>query len=107
MSKHQIKRVIKLIKKKGESKTLYEVQSENVVTFNEMRLCLRKARNLQENKINSICRKLSMSKDNFISLEQMEFWLRSWTKIKNDETNEKENPVKTTLFEDFYATMTA
>jgi DNA-binding transcriptional regulator YiaG len=59
---------MKLIKKKGESKSFYEIQSESVVTFNEMRVCLRKTRNLQENKINSICRKLSMSKDNFISL---------------------------------------
>lgn len=41
-----------------------------------------------------------MSKDNFISLEQMEFWLKSWSKIKSDDTNEKENPPKT-LLEDF------
>ena len=85
---------------------MYEVQSDSVVTFHEMRICLRKNRNLQENKINSICRKLSMSKDNFISLEQMEFWLKSWTRVKNDEPTEKENTNKT-LFEDFYATMTA
>ena len=85
---------------------MYEVQSDSVVTFHEMRICLRKNRNLQENKINSICRKLSMSKDNFISLEQMEFWLKSWTRVKSDEPTEKENTNKT-LFEDFYATMTA
>lgn len=71
-----------------------------MVTFNEMRICLRKAKNLQENKINLICRKLSMSKDNFISLEQMEFWLKSWSRIKFDEANDKENPPKT-LLEDF------
>lgn len=65
-----------------------------------MRICLRKSKNVQENKINTICRKLSMSKDNFISLEQMEFWLKSWSKIKSDDTNEKENPPKT-LLEDF------
>ena len=34
LSKNQIKRVIKLIKKKGESKSFYEIQSESVVTFN-------------------------------------------------------------------------
>ena len=71
-----------------------------MVTFGEMRICLRKSKNVQENKINTICRKLSMSKDNFISLEQMEFWLKSWSKIKSDDTNEKENPPKT-LLEDF------
>ena len=96
---------MKLIKIKGESKTTYEIQSDNVVTFSQMRLCLRKNRNLQENKINSICRKLSMSKDNFISLEQMEFWLKSWSRIKQEEGGEKENGK--TLFEDFYATITA
>lgn len=77
---------------------MFEIQSESVVTFNEMRVCLRKSRNLQENKINSICRKLSMGKDNFISLEQMEFWLKSWNRIKDDNFD-KENPK--TLLEDF------
>jgi len=41
-----------------------------------------------------------MSKDNFISLEQMEFWMRPWSRIRNEDTNEKENPNKT-LLEDF------
>ena len=50
-----------------------------------MRICLRKGKNIQENKINAICRKLSMSKDNFISLEQMEFWLKSWNRVKYEE----------------------
>jgi hypothetical protein len=54
-----------------------------------MRICLRKAKNVQENKINSICRKLSMSKDNFINLEQIEFWLKSWTRIKGEDCPEK------------------
>ena len=73
---------MKLIKRKGESKSIYEIQSDSVVTFNEMRICLRKCKNMQENKINSICRKLSMSKDNFISLEQMEFWLKTLNRSK-------------------------
>lgn len=97
---------MKLVKRKGESKSFFEIQSENVVTFSEMRLCLRKSKNLQENKINSICRKLSMSKDNFISLEQMEFWLKSWNRLRFDETVEKENPTKT-LHEDFETSILA
>lgn len=59
---------------------------------------MRKGRNMQENKINSICRKLSMSKDNFINLEQMEFWLKSWNRIKNEDNFDKEPK---TLMEDF------
>jgi hypothetical protein len=92
LSKNQIKKIIKLIKKKGESKSYYEVQSENVITFTEMRICLRKAKSMVENKINAICRRLSMGKDNFINLEQMEFWLKSWNRIKNDDLLEKEAP---------------
>ena len=34
MGKNQIKRAMKLIKKKGESKCFYDIQSESVVTFN-------------------------------------------------------------------------
>lgn len=68
---------------------MYEVQSDSVVTFSQMRICLRKSKNMQENKINAICRKLSMSKDNFISLEQMEFWLKSWNRIKNQDNFDK------------------
>lgn len=98
LSKHQIKKIMRMIKKKGESKSVYEIQSENVITFAEMRLCLRKARNLQENKINAICRRLSMGKDNFINLEQMEFWLKSWNRIKNEEM--ERDPPKT-LMDDF------
>lgn len=64
-----------------------------------MRTCLRKAKNMQENKINAICRRLSMGKDNFINLEQIEFWLKSWNRIKNDEQYDKEPPK--TLMEDF------
>jgi hypothetical protein len=26
-----------------------------------------------------------MGKDNFINLEQIEFWLKSWNRIKNEE----------------------
>ena len=56
------------------------------MTFNEMRVCLRKMKNIQENKINSICRRLSMGKDNFINVEQMEFWLKSWNRPRNEDT---------------------
>ncbi len=51
-----------------------------------MRVCLRKMKNIQENKINSICRRLSMGKDNFINVEQMEFWLKSWNRPRNEDT---------------------
>jgi hypothetical protein len=60
-----------LIKKAGECKTIYEIQSENLITFNEMKAMFKKAKNMQEKKIIPICRRLSMNKDNFISLDQM------------------------------------
>lgn len=54
---------------------------------------------MQENKINAICRRLSMGKDNFINLEQMEFWLKSWNRIKNEDLFERDPPK--TLMDDF------
>lgn len=35
-----------MIKKKGEFKSYYEVQSESVITFTQMRTCLRKSKNM-------------------------------------------------------------
>ena len=64
-----------------------------------MRGCLRRVRNLSEAKINVVCRRLSMGKDNFISLEQMEAWLKGWTRIRSEEVTDRDQPK--TLLEDF------
>ncbi len=45
-----------------------------------------------------------MSKDNFINLEQMEFWLKTWNRIRNEDNLEKENQSKT-LLEDIETSM--
>lgn len=55
-----------------------------------------------DHRFNSVCRKLSMGTDEgIINIEQFEFWLKTWNKIKNEDGGflEKENQQKT-LFAD-------
>ena len=105
ISREKIKRLIRAIKKTDNLKSSAEFKSDNLVTFQEMKTFLKKMKKTPEHRMNSLCRKLSLAKEEgFISLEQFEFWFRSWTKMKNEDGTffDKENKQKT-LFEELSA----
>ena len=59
---------------------------------------MKKEKNLPERKSQPICRRLSMQKESFIGLDQLEIWLKPWHKLKQDESP---MPVEhQTLFDD-------
>lgn len=70
ISRDKIKKLIIGIKKSNDSaKQNSQFKSDNMVTFQEMKYFLKKMKKTPDNRVNSVCRRLSMGKEEgFINL---------------------------------------
>ncbi len=74
------------------------ISSDTVFNFPELKAILKNLKNLPERKAQPICRRLSLQKQSFIGIDQLEIWFKPWFKPRQEEVIQIQ-PVHT-LFED-------
>lgn len=80
MSKESIKKFISEVKEKGNENK--DIKSDYVITHKEFINCLKLTKISSECNKEMVCRRLSQCQEiNFVTLEQLIFWFRSWDKI--------------------------
>lgn len=84
--------------KKCVTQSLGGISSEHVLNFPELKTILKNLRNLPERKAQPICRRLSLQKESFIGVDQLEIWLKPWFKSRQEDLAPIQ--VSQTLFED-------
>jgi hypothetical protein len=68
------------ILKKSIPQPLGGISSDYVITFPEFKAIMEKFVDLPEVKVQTVCRRLSMQKEEFIGLDELEIWLKPWFK---------------------------
>ena len=80
MTKESIKKFISEIKEKGNENK--DIKSDYVITHKEFTNCLKLTKFSSDCNKNMVCRRFSQCQEvNFVTLEQLIFWFRSWDKI--------------------------